>query len=117
MAQVGGNKGQVRQRQVPQRMCVSCRRSDAKRGLVRLVREADGRVAVDPTGRRNGRGAYLCHDPACWTSAVKRRSLERALRLEQIHPDDRAALLAFAGTLDPQPEGAPGAPTENDGKA
>jgi len=88
-----------RQKHIPQRICVACRRSDAKRGLIRIVRDPEGRVAVDPTGRSNGRGAYLCHDPACWQSAIKRRALERALRLEQLHQDDRAALLAFAEGL------------------
>ncbi|RRR71555.1 MAG: YlxR family protein [Candidatus Viridilinea halotolerans] len=89
----------LRPKHVPQRMCVACRQNDAKRGLVRLVRDGDGRVAVDATGRRNGRGAYLCPDPQCWDVAVRRRALERALRLERLHPDDRAALLAFAAGL------------------
>jgi predicted RNA-binding protein YlxR (DUF448 family) len=38
-------------------------------------------VAVDPTGKLNGRGAYLCHDPECWTLAQRRRALERALKV------------------------------------
>jgi hypothetical protein len=99
MAQTSSNKSGAKPRHIPQRTCISCRRSDAKRQLIRVVRDAEGRVAVDATGRRNGRGAYLCHDPNCWTNALKRRQLERALRLEQLHPDDRAALLAFAQTL------------------
>jgi predicted RNA-binding protein YlxR (DUF448 family) len=90
-----------RKKHVPQRTCVSCRRSDAKRGLIRVVRDGEGRVAIDPTGKRNGRGAYLCHDPLCWQTAVKRRALERALRLDQLHPDDRDTLLEFASTLPP----------------
>lgn len=88
-----------RQKHIPQRTCVACRRSDAKRGLIRVAREADGRIVVDPSGRRNGRGAYLCHDPACWEVALKRRALERALRLEVIHPEDRAAIIAYAQAL------------------
>jgi predicted RNA-binding protein YlxR (DUF448 family) len=98
MAEAG--RGQApRQKHLPQRTCVACRRSDTKRGLIRVVRDAEGRVAIDPGGRRNGRGAYLCHDTACWEAALKRRALERALRLETIHPDDRAALMSFATTL------------------
>jgi uncharacterized protein len=98
-----------RQKHIPQRTCVSCRRTDAKRGLVRVLRDGEGRVSVDPTGRRNGRGAYLCHDPACWQNAIKRKALERALRLEQLHPDDRDALLAYAAGLvaDPEPAAPP----------
>jgi predicted RNA-binding protein YlxR (DUF448 family) len=100
-----------RKKHIPQRTCVSCRRSDAKRGLIRVVRDGEGRVAVDLSGKRNGRGAYLCHDPLCWQQAVKRRAFERALRLEQLHPDDRAELLAFAAALAPaNPQGEPGAP-------
>jgi uncharacterized protein len=81
-----------RPKHVPQRMCISCRRSETKRGLIRLVRTADGRVALDPTGKRAGRGAYLCHNLMCWEQALKRHGLERALRIEALHDDDRAAL-------------------------
>ena len=85
-------KGGPRPKHVPQRTCIACRRSDAKRGLIRLVRDAEGRVSVDPTGKRAGRGAYLCHEHTCWEQALKRHSLERALRIEALHEEDRAAL-------------------------
>ena len=65
---------------VPTRTCVACRTERPKRELVRLVRAADGTVAVDRTGKLNGRGAYLCQDPACWTQAQRRKSVERALK-------------------------------------
>lgn len=91
----------LRPKHVPQRMCVACRRTDAKRGLIRVVRDAEGRVRVDSSGRLNGRGAYLCHDPGCWELAIRRRALERALRLERLLPEDRASLLAFASGLVP----------------
>ncbi len=90
-----------RPKPVPQRTCIACRRTGAKRGLIRLVRDADGHVVVDLTGKRHGRGAYLCHDPTCWELALKRRSLERALRLDQLYPEDREHLLAFGRTLKP----------------
>lgn len=93
--------GGARPKHVPQRMCVACRRNNAKRGLIRVVRDSAGRVAVDRTGRQHGRGAYLCHDSRCWELAVRRHALERALRIERLHADDRAALLAFAAGLDP----------------
>lgn len=86
---------------MPQRICVACRRTDAKRTLVRLVRDADARVHIDPTGKRNGRGAYLCNDLACWDQALRRHTLERALRVSVLHPDDLAALEAYARTLPP----------------
>ncbi len=110
-----GKKSSPRPKHVPQRTCIACRRSDAKRGLIRVVRDAEGRVAVDAGGRRNGRGAYLCHELACWEVALKRRAIERALRVEALHPDDRAALLAFAYSLSPaaaSPEGGTAKPEE-----
>ncbi|MDQ6748876.1 MAG: YlxR family protein [Candidatus Dormibacteraeota bacterium] len=66
---------------VPSRTCVACRTERPKRDLVRLVRDPVGGVVVDQTGKLNGRGAYLCHDPACWTQAQRRKALERALKV------------------------------------
>src|SRR5262245_2552635 len=68
-----------RPKHVPRRMCVTCREHDAKRTLTRLVRTADGQVEIDPTGRKNGRGAYLCDNPGCWEKAIKGGLLTRAL--------------------------------------
>jgi len=67
-------------RAAPQRTCVVCRVSTDKRTLHRIVRSPDGVIRYDPTGSAAGRGAYLCGDPACTAQAVKRRSLQRALR-------------------------------------
>jgi predicted RNA-binding protein YlxR (DUF448 family) len=66
---------------------------------MRLVRDAAGHVALDPTGKRAGRGAYLCHDPACWEQALKRHGLERALRVAALSPEDLAALEQIAQSL------------------
>src|SRR3954464_15793440 len=101
MAQAKKKTSGPRPKHVPVRTCVACRRTDAKRGLFRLVRDAEGRVAIDPTGKRAGRGAYLCHDPACWEQALKRRGVERALRIETVRPEDRVALEQVAQTLGP----------------
>jgi hypothetical protein len=57
-------------------------------------------VSIDPGGKLRGRGAYLCHDPACWKAALQRRSLQRALRLERVQPEDQAALEQFAKHLE-----------------
>lgn len=65
---------------VPQRTCVVCRTKDAKRQLTRLVRTPDDGVHVDPSGKRNGRGAYLCDNPVCWQQALTEDVLARALR-------------------------------------
>lgn len=83
-------------RRHPLRTCVACRTERHKRELVRIVRAPDGSVALDPTGRAPGRGAYLCADSSCWPVALKKSSIERALsaalpselrgRLEQGEP-------------------------------
>jgi predicted RNA-binding protein YlxR (DUF448 family) len=74
-----GQSGTIKH--VPQRTCVACRQVKAKRDLVRLVRMADGNVEVDATGRKDGRGAYLCDAPECWDAAVRQGRLERVLRI------------------------------------
>lgn len=51
-----------------------------KKDLVRLVRTPEGEIVVDPTGKRSGRGAYLCPRPDCLRVAQKRKSLERAFK-------------------------------------
>lgn len=68
-----------RPKHIPRRMCVACREHDAKRGLLRIVRTPEGTVELDPSGRRNGRGAYLCHRPACWERALGSGTLARSL--------------------------------------
>jgi uncharacterized protein len=67
---------------------VACRTRRPKHELVRVVRSAGG-VAVDPTGKAEGRGAYVCRDRRCARDAV--RGLERALRV-RLDPDDLATL-------------------------
>ena len=89
-----------RPKHVPRRMCVACRQHDAKRGLIRIVRTPEDAVALDPTGRRNGRGAYLCHQPACWEKALKTGILARALKAT-IDEETVAALRRHAATLEP----------------
>ncbi len=86
-----------RQKHVPVRTCVACRVPDAKRSYVRLVRTSDGHVEIDPTGRRNGRGAYLCRSRACWNRAADGQHLDRALNV-QIDADTRAMLREYART-------------------
>lgn len=70
-----------RRRHVPQRTCVACRVSRPKRELVRVVRTPEGAVMVDDTGKRSGRGAYLCGQRDCWETALARRQLEHALKV------------------------------------
>jgi hypothetical protein len=71
----------MKARKLPTRTCVACRCSDDKRGFVRIVRTPDGHVIVDPTGKANGRGAYLCAKAECFQVARQRRRLDSALRV------------------------------------
>ena len=82
----------------PQRSCVACRTTGDKRSLVRVVRTPEGRVEVDPTGKRAGRGAYVCRNAACWQAALKKGRLEAALKTK-IGADDRLRLVEFATAL------------------
>ncbi|MGI6367911.1 MAG: RNase P modulator RnpM [Anaerolineae bacterium] len=90
-------------RKKPQRTCVGCRSTTSKRELVRLVRTAEGRIEIDPTGKRAGRGAYLHANRACWRRALDQKLLARALKMT-ICEEDAAALRAHAETL---PEAEP----------
>ena len=85
----------TKERHVPQRTCVGCRTSSAKGEFVRVVRSPDGAVEVDTTGKRNGRGAYLCERLACWQEALKRDRLARALRTT-VSSQDAEALRRYA---------------------
>lgn len=66
-------------RKQPTRTCVACRTERPKRELVRIVRTPTSEVLVDPSGKRSGRGAYLCPSAECLKLAIKRKALERAL--------------------------------------
>lgn len=93
-----------RPKHVPQRTCVACRRKDAKRDYVRLVRTPEGTVEVDPTGKRNGRGAYLCPKRSCWYAALDTRAIEQALRVD-LSESNRDQLREYARThFPPDPD-------------
>lgn len=66
------------QKKAPVRRCVGCGEGKLKKELIRVVRTAQGEISLDTTGRKAGRGAYLCRDSACLQKAEKRKSLERA---------------------------------------
>lgn len=76
------SKRSRRRKHIPQRTCVACRKVRPKRELVRIVRTPDGAVMVDETGKRSGRGAYLCPKRSCWETALERHQLDRALKVE-----------------------------------
>ncbi len=69
-------------KKIPLRMCVGCGEMKPKAELIRVVRDKDGNISADPTGRAQGRGAYVCKDPACLEKARKARRLERSFSSE-----------------------------------
>jgi predicted RNA-binding protein YlxR (DUF448 family) len=83
---------------IPLRMCISCHQTMNKRHLVRLVRNADGSVQVDPSGKKSGRGAYLCHSRECWHNAFNSSRLEHALKTS-ITPENREQLVNSGNNL------------------
>ncbi|MFN0149023.1 MAG: RNase P modulator RnpM [Dehalococcoidia bacterium] len=84
-----------RPRHVPIRTCLGCREEAGKRGLVRVVRTADSHVAIDHTGKANGRGAYLHPVQVCWVKALKGSTIGHALKVTPAK-EDVEALRAFA---------------------
>lgn len=64
----------------PIRTCIACRSSSEKKELLRIVRSASGEIVIDPTGKKPGRGAYVCRSRDCIAAALKKKALERALR-------------------------------------
>ena len=81
----------MKPRHVPMRTCAGCRRERPKREMVRIVRTPEGAVVPDATGKRAGRGTYLCPDGECWRKALRTGSLGRLLKTE-ISAEDRAVL-------------------------
>ena len=83
---------------VPERTCVACHEVKPKRDLVRLVYSPEGVAEVDTSGRKPGRGAYLCQSPECWHKGVNKGKLEHALR-GRINPENRARLIEFRAAI------------------
>ena len=63
------------------RMCVGCREMKEKRDLIRIVRTPEGDAVLDPTGKRSGRGAYVCRQADCLRRAIRQKQLERQLEI------------------------------------
>ena len=65
-------------KKIPERMCIGCLQHKPKKELVRIVKSPEGEISVDLTGRKNGRGAYICHDIQCLKKARKSKKIEKA---------------------------------------
>ncbi|MEX2355907.1 MAG: YlxR family protein [Thermaerobacterales bacterium] len=71
-----------KRRKQPQRTCIGCRETRDKREMVRVVRTPDGEVVIDGSGKRSGRGAYICPATICLKDALDGRRLAHALRTD-----------------------------------
>ena len=68
-------------RKVPQRVCVGCGEMKSKKEMIRVLKTAENEILLDATGRKNGRGAYLCFSRECLTKAIKGKGLERSFKM------------------------------------
>ncbi len=67
-------------KKIPLRKCTGCQEMKSKKEMIRILRTAQDGIIIDATGRKNGRGAYLCPSMDCFNKAVKNRGLERSLK-------------------------------------
>lgn len=71
--------GQVKK--VPMRKCIGCQEMKNKKEMMRILRTTEDQVVLDITGKKNGRGAYICFSKECFARAVKSKALERSLKM------------------------------------
>lgn len=62
------------------RMCVVCRNMQDKHDLIRIVKDKEGKIFVDTTGKKNGRGAYVCKNPDCIEKLIKQKTLNKTFK-------------------------------------
>lgn len=68
-------------KKVPQRQCIGCGEMKNKKEMIRILKTPEGEFTLDATGRKNGRGAYLCPSVECFRNAVKGKGLERSFKM------------------------------------
>ena len=83
---------------MPQRTCIICQTKTDKRRLTRIVRTPEQVILLDPTGKKNGRGAYICDKNECWEKMKVTQLLDRALEIT-ITPENKVALAEQRSTL------------------
>ncbi len=78
----------MKNKKIPVRQCVGCGEMKSKKEMMRVLKDAEGNITLDMTGKKNGRGAYLCISGECLKKARKNRGLERSFKMsisEQIY--------------------------------
>lgn len=66
---------------VPMRQCIGCREMKSKKEMMRVLRTTEGDIQLDVTGKKNGRGAYLCYSADCLEKAIRSKGIERSLKV------------------------------------
>jgi predicted RNA-binding protein YlxR (DUF448 family) len=89
----------VKSKHLAQRTCIGCRQVKEKKTLIRLVTTEEGIAEIDASGKKPGRGAYLCPAKTCWESALTKNRLDYALRTK-IRDDNRQSLLEYSRNLE-----------------
>lgn len=69
-------------KKVPQRKCIACQDRESKKEFIRIVKNKDGEIFLDPSGKANGRGAYICKSSECLKKAIKTKALNKAFKVE-----------------------------------
>lgn len=68
-------------KKIPLRQCIGCGEMKSKKELIRVLKTTEEEIVIDATGRRNGRGAYICPSEDCFEKAIKTKGLERSLKM------------------------------------
>ncbi|MBO8462994.1 MAG: YlxR family protein [Firmicutes bacterium] len=69
-------------KKLPMRQCVGCNEMKPKKELLRVIKTQEGEISLDATGKKNGRGAYICKASDCLKKAIKTKGLERSLKVQ-----------------------------------
>ena len=83
-------------KKIPQRTCVGCREVKSKNTLIRIVKSSDGEISIDTTGKKNGRGAYICKNIQCLELAIKNKRLSKEFEMaipQEIYDNLRESLV------------------------
>ena len=68
-------------KKIPQRQCIGCGQMKDKKQLIRILKTPENEIIIDATGKKNGRGAYLCNDKECLLKAIKQKGIERSFKM------------------------------------
>ena len=88
-------------KKIPLRQCIGCGEMKSKKEMIRVLKTTEDEIVIDATGRKNGRGAYICPSMECFKKAVKSKGLERSLKMA-IHKEVYEALEKEMGQIGQQ---------------